>query len=235
VSNLTLPLLLYPLLIVPFALIWWAQSKVRRVFREEDLVENAEQISGLEAARELLNQAGLSAVRIELQTGLFSDQYDPTTKVLRLTPRIARRTSTLAVGVAGHEVGHAIQDAEGYALMRLHNFLARFLIVLSTVSPIAFIGGFILGNLLLMIVAVAILGVQVLFALITLPLERNASKRALKLLEERGVILLSEEGDVRRVLNAAAFTYLAQVGIRLAFFLFWFILLASLARVQGGS
>ncbi|MCL5735940.1 MAG: zinc metallopeptidase [Actinobacteria bacterium] len=219
--------LLYPLLVVPMVLLLYAQSRVRRVFAEEDQHPNAEEITGLEAARELLNQAGLHQVRIEIQGGVFSDQYNPMTKTLRLSPRIARRDSTLAVGVAGHEVGHAIQDAEGYTLMRVHNVLARWLLFATTIIPIAFIGGFLFGSVLLMLVAVGILGLQVVFALVALPLERNASKRALYLLEQRGVILHSEEGSVQRVLRAAAFTYLASVGIRLAFFLFWFVVLAS--------
>jgi uncharacterized protein len=229
----SLPFLLYPLLVVPIALIVYAQSRVRRVFQEEDQVQNAERITGLEAARELLDQAELYGVRIEVKGGLFTDQYNPMTKILSLSPRIARHDSTLAVGVAGHEVGHAIQDAEGYALMRIHNYLARWLIVLTTLSPIALIGGFLFGNLLLMLLAVGILGLQVIFALVTLPLESNASKRALRLLEERGVILHSEEGSIQRVLRAAVFTYLASAGIRIAFFLFWFILLASAARIGG--
>ncbi len=229
----SLPFLLYPLLLLPIALIIYARSRVRRVFAEEDRIQNAERITGLEAARELLDQANLYQVKIEIQAGLFSDQYNPMTKILRLTPRIARRDSTLAVGVAGHEVGHAIQDAEGYALMRIHIVLARWLIVLTTLSPIALIGGFLFGNFLLMLLAVGILGLQAVFALVTLPLERNASKRALKLLEEKGVILHSEEGSIQRVLRAAVFTYLASAGIRIAFFLFWFILLASAAKIGG--
>ena len=230
----TLPFLLYPLLVLPLVLIWYAQSRVRRIFQQEDQVQNAEGITGLEAARELLHEADLYQVSIEIRSGPFSDQYNPMTKILRLSPRTARRDSTLAVGIAGHEVGHAIQDAEGYTLMRVHNLLARWLMVLSTVSPIAFIGGFIFGNLLLMILAVGILALQLVFAFVTLPLERNASKRALQLLEQRGVILVFEEGSVRRVLRAAAFTYLASVGVRLGFFLFWFVLLASVARLRGG-
>jgi Zn-dependent membrane protease YugP len=222
-----LPFLLYLLVLVPVALIWYAQARVRRVFKEEDQVPNAEHVTGLEAARELLNRAGLYSIAIEIRGGMLGDYYDPVTKVLRLTPNTAQHYTTLAVGIAGHEVGHAIQDAEGYRLMRLHNLLARWLIALTTVSPIAFIGGFLFGSLLLMMVAIGILGLQVVYALITLPLERNASKRALRLLEDQGVILRSEEGGVERVLRAAAFTYLASVGVRLAVFLFWFAILAG--------
>jgi len=228
----TLPLLLYLLLLVPMALLWYAQSRVSRVFQQEDLVDNVERITGFEAARNLLDEAGLFHVRIEIWQGLPSDQYDPTTKVLRLTPRVARRYSTLAVGVAGHEVGHAIQDAEGYPLMRIHNLMARWLLVLTTLSPFAFIGGLFFGSLPLILAAIVILALQVVFALLNLPLERNASRRAIRLLEQRGMILRSEKGSVERVLRAASFTYLATVGVRLSFFLFWFIVFATIRNVS---
>lgn len=205
---------------------------MRRVFRQEDQVENAEQITGLEAARELLDHVGLHGIRLEMRGRLPADYYDPVTKTLVLSLRTARRDTTLAVGVAGHEVGHAIQDAEGYPLMRLHNGLARWLIVLSTISPFAFIGGFLLGSVFLMWVAIGILALQVVFALTALPLELNASRRAIALLEEEHVIVLSEEASVRRVLRAAALTYLASVAMRVAGFLFWFLLLAALTGLH---
>ena len=174
-----------------------------------------------------MNQAGLYRVQVRIEDRLFSDFYDPQDKTLTLTPRTARRSTILAVGVAGHEVGHAIQDAQGWPLMRLRTSLARWLIVLSTVSPVALIGGFFLGSVLLMWLAVGILGLQVLFALVTLPVEFNASRRAILLLENGRLIVANEEPGVRRVLRAAAFTYLASVVVRVAVFAFWFILLAA--------
>jgi hypothetical protein len=230
VSSLTL--ILYLLILIPIVLIWWAQSRVRRVFRQEDQAENAEQITGLEAARELLDHVGLQSIRVEMKGRPPADYYDPVTKTLVLSLRTARRDTALAVGVAGHEVGHAIQDAQGYPLMRLHVVLARWLIALSTISPFAFIGGFLLGSVFLMWVAIGILALQVIFALTALPLELNASKRAIALLEREHVIVLSEEASVRRVLRAASYTYLASVAMRVAVFLFWFILLSALTGVQ---
>lgn len=223
----SLTLVLYVLLFVPLILVWWVQSRVRRVFQEEDRFENAEHVNGLEAARELLDQAGLYHVQVRIVGRLASDYYDPADKILVLSPRTARRATVLAVGVAGHEVGHAIQDAEGYPLMRLRTSLARWLIVLSTISPFAFIGGFFLGSVALMWLAVGILALQVLFALVTLPVEFNASRRAVELLERRQMIVPEEESNVRKVLRAAAFTYLVSVAVRVAAFLFWFILLAA--------
>jgi uncharacterized protein len=220
-------LTLYLLLLVPLGLAWWAQSRVRRVFQEEDQYQNSGHVNGSEAARELLDQAGLHHVRLQIVDRMFNDYYDPVEKVLVLSPRIARRATVLAVGVAGHEVGHAVQDAEGYPLMRLRTWLARWLIVFSTISPIAFIGGFFLGSVTLMWLAVGILALQVVFALVTLPVEFNASKRAIPLLEQRRMILVEEEPGIRKVLRAAAWTYLVSVALRVASFMFWFILLAA--------
>ena len=156
-----------------------------------------------------------------------SDYYDPISKMLVLSPRTAQRASLLAVGIAGHEVGHAVQDAEGYPFMRLRTWLGRWLIVVSTISPLAFIGGFLLGSVLLMWVAMGTLALQVLFALVTLPVELNASRRAIPLLERRMFISMDEEPGVRRVLRAAALTYLVSVALRVAVFLFWFVVLAA--------
>lgn len=227
-------LILYALLVVPFILIWWVQSRVRRVFQEEDQFQNAAHVNGLEAARELLDQAGLQHVRLRIAdtNRFYNDSYDPVEKVLALSPRTARRATVLAAGVAGHEVGHAIQDAEGYPLMRLRNWMGRWLIVFSTISPFAFIGGFFLGSVFLMWVAVGILALQVVFALVTLPVEFNASRRAVPLLEGSRVIMASEEAGIRRVLRAAALTYVVSVAVRVAAFLFWFVVLAAVTGVR---
>jgi uncharacterized protein len=225
VSSRTL--ILYLLLLVPLFLAWWAQSRVRRVFQEEDQYQNSGHVNGFEAARELLDQAGLHQVRLQIVDRMFNDYYDPVEKVLVLSPRVARRATLLAIGVAGHEVGHAVQDAEGYPLMRLRTWFARWLIVFSTVTPVAFIGGFFLGSVTLMWLAVGILALQVVFALVTLPVEFNASKRAIPLLERRGLVRAEEEPGVHKVLRAAAWTYLVSVAVRVAAFMFWFILLAA--------
>jgi uncharacterized protein len=227
-------LILYALLIVPFVLVFWVQSRVRRVFREQDQFQNSGHVNGLEAARELLNQAGLFHVQLRIQSSLAGDYYDPMAKVLVLSPKTARRATLLAVGVAGHEVGHAVQDAEGYPFMRLRTWMGRWLIVFSTLSPLAFIGGFFLGSVLLMWVAIGILGLQVLFALITLPVELNASHRAIPLLEQKRMIGVAEEPGVRRVLRAAALTYLVSVALRVGVFLFWFVLLAAATGLKLG-
>jgi uncharacterized protein len=223
----TLTLILYALLLVPILLVVWVQARVRRIFSEQDRYENAGHVNGLEAARELLDQAGLPNVGLRIMAGLAGDYYDPTEKTLVLSRRTARRSTVLAIGVAGHEVGHAVQDAEGYPFMRLRTLLARWLIVLSTLSPLAFIGGFFLGSVALMWLAVGILAFHVVFAFVSLPVEFNASRKAVGLLQEGRMIALGEEPGVRRVLRAAALTYLVSVAVRVASLLFWFVLLAA--------
>jgi Zn-dependent membrane protease YugP len=232
VSKIAL-LLYYLVPLAAFAIAYLAQERVRRVFREEDQVPASAGITGMDTARELLSRAGLHNVRIELLASRLGDYYDPMTKVLRLSPETARRTSILAVGVAAHEAGHAIQDAERYGLMRAHNVLARWLVGLTFFSPIAFVGGFFLGSRPLLYVAIGILAFQLLFALVALPLEINASKRAVHLLEQWAVILPSEERNVKRVLRTAAFTYLASAAVRLAFLMFWFIVFATATGLWG--
>jgi uncharacterized protein len=220
-------IILYAIVLVPIILVWWVQSRVRRVFTEEDQFANSGHVNGLEAARELLDRAGLHRIQLRIQGNFASDYYDPVDKVLALSPRTARRASLLAVGIAGHEVGHAIQDAEGYPFMRLRTWMGRWLLVLSTISPLAFIGGFFLGSVPLMWVAIGILALQVVFALLTLPVEFNASRRAIPLLEAETFIGATEEAGVRRVLRAAALTYLVGVTVRVGVFVFWFVLLAA--------
>lgn len=214
------------LLLVPLGLVWVARSRVRSVFRQADKIENAERINGYEAARILLDRVGLESVKVVVHNDLlFGDAYDPVAKRLMITDRTAWRRTDLSVGIAGHEVGHALQEAEGFPLVRLRDTLARWLVQLSWISPFVFIGGFLVGIVPLMWVAVGIMALEVLFALVTLPVEIDASRRAVSLLERGQLIAMSEERVVRRVLRAAAYTYLASAGLRVAVFLVWFIVL----------
>jgi Zn-dependent membrane protease YugP len=222
------------LLIVPLLLAWWSQSRVRRVFREADQVENLEHITGYDTARSLLDASGLNYVPVVVSPSTSAnDAYDPVTKQVVISGRTASRDSNLSMGVAGHEVGHATQDAEDYPLMRLRTLLAGWLIRLSWLSSFAFLGGFLLGIVPLMWIAVGIMGLQVAFALVTLPVEMNASKRALHLLERGHLVAMSEERSVRRVLRTAGFTYLASAAQTVAFFLVWVIILTAVTGLHS--
>ncbi|HEX2986553.1 MAG TPA: zinc metallopeptidase [Chloroflexota bacterium] len=223
------------LLIVPVLLAWWSQARVRHAFREADQIQNEEHISGYETARYLLDESGLGTIPVVVGQGTLSgdsDAYDPVAKRVVISKQTASHSTDLSVGVAGHEVGHATQDAEGFPLMRLRTSIANWLIRVSWVSSFAFVGGFLLGIVPLMWVTVGIMGVQVLFALVTLPVEINASGRAIKLLERGRLIALSEKRSVQKVLRAAAFTYLASAAQTLAFFLFCVIVLAAAVGLQ---
>lgn len=225
------PPILYLLLIIPMVLSWWAQSRVQKIFKELDQTSVASEVTGMEVAKEILLQAGLGRVGLEIAGQRLGDYYDPARKTIRLSAGTAWRKTVTAIGVAGHEAAHAIQDAQGYGLMRFRNMLGGALMALSTISPFAFIGGFLLGSRLLMWVALIIMALQALFALLTFPLERNASRRALGLLRQNGLVRPEEEKDVGRVLRAASYTYLAAAAQRLAFFLFWFVLVAGTLQV----
>jgi uncharacterized protein len=231
----SIPLAYLWLLLLPLAAVWYVQTRVRKVFREEDAKETEEEISGLEAARELLNENALGSVRIEIGGRRFSDHYDPVTRILTLSAGTAERTSIAAVGVATHEVGHALQDAKGYVPMRLRNALARWLVAFATVSPFIFIGGFLFGNTTFIYLALAFVGFELVFALVTLPLELDASSRALHLLGDHGLIVPAEVREARRVLRAAAYTYLSAVALRATSFAFWFVVVEYVVRVQRGG
>ncbi len=208
------------MLIVPSALAWLAQKRVRRVFLQLGERANDRGLTGHEVARRLLTHSGLSEVKLERSPGQFTDHYDPAKKALRLTDNIAEGSSITSLGVVAHEVGHAVQSGRGYAPMRLRTSMGQRLGQLSAVSPFVFIGGFWLGNPVLMSLAILLLGGRTVFALVTLPVEKDASVRAMSMLEEAGLVASKEAGEVRRVLRAATFTYLTGLARQLALFLF---------------
>lgn len=216
--------------VVPLALVWWSQARVQQVFREADKVRNDSRISGYETARRLLDVSGLAHIPVVVGGGLFSasnDAYDPSSKRVVISPKTASRDSELSLGVSAHEVGHATQDADDHPLMRLRTSLSRWLAGVSWLSNFAFVGGFLFGIELLMWVAVGIVGLQAVFALVTLPVETDASKRAMGMLERERLIAPSAKPRVERVLRAAAFTYLASAAQSVAFFLVCFTVLAA--------
>jgi len=176
----------------------------------------------------LLDAHGLR-VRLELTPGFLSDHYDGSAQVLRLSEVVARERSVAALEVAAHEVSHAYQDAEGSRVYRVRKAVGEPLARLAPWSGVFFIGGFWLGVPVLMVLTVAYVAGMVLFALATLPVEFGASHRALALLSGSGLTDAEETGRIRRVLTAAALTYvvglLRQLGL-----LFALVILAEAAR-----
>jgi uncharacterized protein len=221
--------LTYLLLIIPGLFSWYAQAKVRRVYEQYREAPNRRRISGQNAVAELLRHHNLSDVKVEQVRGTLSDHYDPRSKTLRLTEGVSTSSSVTALGIVAHEVGHALQDAEGYRFLRLRANLAQLLGALAWFSPLVFIGGMMYGNSTLMILGGLMLAGQAVFSLVTLPVERNASTRALASLEATGLVAGEERQGVKKVLRSAAFTYLVNLGKRLTMFLFFVLVYGTAA------
>ncbi|MDD2694525.1 MAG: zinc metallopeptidase [Anaerolineales bacterium] len=217
----------YLLWVLPMLLAWYAQRRVRQVYVKYDRVPNQRQVNGQQAAERLLAHYRLNGVRIERIDGRLNDHYDPRRNTLRLTDGVINNRSITALGIVAHEAGHAAQDADGYRFMRLRSFLANRLGTLTQFGSLAFIGGMVLRIPSLMLVSGVMLGGLLLFSLVTLPVERDASKRALDSLHQAGLVAEDERQGVRQVLSAAAFTYLASLGQRLGSFLFFAVMVGA--------
>ncbi|GAB4286962.1 MAG: zinc metallopeptidase [Deferrisomatales bacterium] len=201
---------LYFMLIAPaFLLSLVAQGWVKSAFAKYGEVPNRRGLTGAEAARRILAAAGLGHVRIELAQGFLSDHYDPRTKVLRLSPDVHQRATLAAVGVAAHEAGHALQDARGYVPLKARSALVPVAQVGSNLAWPLLLFGFLLHAVSLVKLGVILFAAAVLFQLVTLPVEFNASRRALAALEGVGVLAADEIPGARAVLSAAALTYVA--------------------------
>jgi Zn-dependent membrane protease YugP len=201
----------YLILVVPMLILSLiCQAKVSSTFGKYGKVRNARGLTGAEAARAILKRNGLYDVRVEHVAGKLSDHYDPRTKVLRLSDSVFSSASVAAVGVAAHETGHAIQHAENYAPLALRSTLVPVANVGSMAGPyLAMIGLFFSFDLLITI-GILLFTAAVVFYLITLPVEFNASSRALEILERDDMLSDGELAGSRKVLQAAAMTYVAS-------------------------
>lgn len=206
------------LILIPAILLTlFAQGKVKSNFAKYLQVPTRKNYTGAQVARMLLNEHGLNDVPIEVSPGQMSDHYDPVRQLLRLSPEVYRGSSITAVSVAAHEVGHAIQHDLGYMPLTLRNKLfpiarfgssaAWFFIIIGLILP-AFTNLFDVG---IMLFAAA-----VLFQVVTLPVEFNASNRAMQLLDTHGFITTAEASGSKKVLNAAALTYVAAMAAGIA-------------------
>ncbi|MCZ7664117.1 MAG: zinc metallopeptidase [Thermoleophilia bacterium] len=188
----------------------FAQYRVSSTFNRFSKVRSGRGLTGAQGARMLLDSAGLGFVSVESAPGRLSDHYDPRSKVLRLSRDVAESDSLAALGVAAHEAGHAIQDAEGYAPMKLRSTLVPVANIGSNFGFILFFVGLIMGRVpLLMNLGIVLFSAAVLFTIVTLPVEINASRRALRQLSARGILVSTEVDGARKVLSAAALTYVA--------------------------
>ncbi|EMB34731.1 zinc metallopeptidase [Treponema denticola] len=201
----------YLVLVVPTLLLsLYAQFKVKSAFSKYSQVQTMRKISGKEAAALLLRSNSISDVSIQRIGGSLSDHYDPSHKVLRLSDPVYDKTSIAAVGVAAHETGHAIQDKEKYAPLVLRSTLVPVANIGSTAGPYLALAGIIFRMNLLLNIGIILFACAVLFYLITLPVEIDASRRALKVLEHNAVLNQEELKGAKKVLSAAALTYVAS-------------------------
>ncbi|MGD9559393.1 MAG: zinc metallopeptidase [Oscillospiraceae bacterium] len=189
----------------------WASAKVKSTFAKYQHVPTISGLTGAQATRRILDGNGLQAVRIERVAGNLSDHYDPKANVVRLSAGTYNSPSVGAVGVAAHECGHAVQHAEGYAPARLRSAIVPICNVGSGLSVPLIVIGFIFNMLQLVYVGIAFFSLAVLFQLVTLPVEFNASKRAILTLDSTGMVTPEESAGVRKVLSAAALTYVAAL------------------------
>jgi len=197
------------LLIPAIILAVYAQSKVQSTFNKYSKVTAKSGVTGAQAAELLLRNAGVGDVRIEPTRGNLTDHYDPRSKVLRLSEGVYGKNSLAALGVAAHETGHAIQHHVGYFPLELRNSLVPVANIGSNLAFPLLIIGLIFGNPTLAMWGVLVFVAVVLFQVVTLPVEFNASNRAVAVLEGSGLLDRQEAGGARKVLNAAALTYVA--------------------------
>lgn len=200
----------YFLVLVAAIFSLWASARVNSTYNKYAKVRSLQGITGAEAAQRILYYAGLHNIRVERVSGNLTDHYDPKAKVLRLSDSTYGSASVAAIGVAAHECGHAIQDQEAYMPLRLRSTLVPAANFGSKLGiPIIILGVILGSNYLLIQIGIWIFSLAVLFQLVTLPVEFNASNRAMKILDSRGILGQEELGMCRKVLSAAAMTYVA--------------------------
>jgi len=207
----------------------WAQWRIKSAYHQASQIPARSGFTGARAAAELLEVGGISHVRIEPVEGMLSDHYDPSHKVLRLSPDVFEGRSLAALGIAAHETGHAYQDSQHYPLLVMRNAIVPLAGIGSNVAWVLIVIGFMLSSMqialgqLVLLAGIAAFSLTVIFQLVNLPVEFDASRRARIALVENGLITQEEDVVVKRVLGAAALTYVAATltaVLTLLYFLF---------------
>jgi len=214
------------LLIVPI----WAQMKVKKAYSKYSKVPSSSGMSGAQIARKILDDNGLFDVNIEEVRGKLSDHYDPRTKTVRLSTDNFHGDSIAGAAIAAHEVGHAIQDAENYAFLRFRHALVPVAGLGSNFSFIVIIAGLLLQQANLILLGIIFMAAAVLFQVVTLPVEFNASSRAMNQVVALGVIRNDEERETKKVLDAAALTYVAAALVAVMELLRFILIYAGMQR-----
>ena len=212
----------YMVLVLPCIILsLWASSRVNSTFKKYSQQHSIRRITGAQAAQRVLSANGVSGVRIERVSGNLTDHYDPKTNVIRLSDSVHDSTSTAAIGVACHEAGHAVQYAQSYAPIKLRaaiipvtNFGSRLAMPLILIGILLSAFGELSTSLVYL--GIACFGLSLVFQLITLPVEFNASRRAMEAIESGNLLTEEEQRGARKTLSAAAMTYVAGTAVALA-------------------
>ena len=222
-------LMTYIILVLPAVLLaMWASANVNSTFKKYSKIRSASGYTGYDSARRILDANGLTDVKIEHISGELTDHYDPKAKVIRLSDAVYSNDSAAAIGVAAHEAGHAVQHATGYFPLKIRNAIIPVCNIGSNLAMPLIILGLVLDVLGLCYIGIAAFGLSALFQLITLPVEFNASSRALVALKESGRFSDEDLSNAKKTLSAAALTYVAALAVALA------NLLRLILMVSGG-
>jgi len=227
---------LYLLISLPALLLGlWAQFKVKAAFGKYSRVRTTTGLTGAEVARRMLDMNGLRNVEVQQVSGFLSDHYDPSRKVLRLSPQVYQTPSLAAAGVASHEAGHALQDQQGYAFLRLRSTMVPAVQIGSWLGPIIFFVGLFMAGAsqtgeTIAWVGLALFAATALFAVVTLPVEFDATRRAKEWLSTSGIVYQQEMQGVNSVLDAAALTYVAGAIQAITTLLYYAFLLLGRSR-----
>lgn len=222
---------LYLLFSLPALLLgFWAQIKVKGAIKKYAQIRTITGYSGADIARRMLDSNGLRDVNIEETRGFLSDHYDPRARTLRLSPENFRGNSVAAAGIAAHEAGHALQHQEEYFPLKIRTAMVPSVQIGSWLGPLIFIGGMLLNWVDLAWVGVFLFGATAIFALVTLPVEFNASNRAKAWLATSGMIYQDENKGIKSVLDAAALTYVAAAIQAISTLLYYVFLLSGSRR-----
>jgi len=192
------------------------QIMVKNAYKKQSRVLNARRLTGAEAAQRVLSQYGVQGVRVEATHGTLSDHYDPRTRVIRLSQGVYNTASVAAVGIAAHEAGHAAQHAEKYTPIKVRNAILPVCSIGSMLSFPLILLGIWLAFSPLVTLGLALFAAVVVFQLVTLPVEFNASKRALRVIDQQGLLEGSDYAGAKKVLRAAAMTYVAALIVSIA-------------------
>lgn len=220
--------MLYFVIMLPFLFISiYAQFKVKSTFNRYSKVRSSRGITGAQVASTLLTRNGLASIKVEPVGGSLSDHYDPAAGVVRLSETVYGSNSIAALGVAAHEVGHAVQHAEKYGPLELRHSIVPVTNFASSASYFVILIGMIMQSANMLLAGIILFAAVVLFHLVTLPVEMNASRRAVAQLSDAGLINNDEVPMVKKVLGAAAMTYLAAVLSSIATLLYYILMFAG--------